>query len=307
LVQEWKNILQPPPEGIPDEEWLSSLSNEQLETAHNRLGAATNQVTGDLAALVREEGALNDQLRALSDRLDNYANDRESRDTVEKIRESSDRLGQAKRTIQNLDARLKELAAELAEKRREHSTKVAQSASSDETREKLIVAGDIIDVVGKFRELLKRQRIRDLQTHIQEMMATLAHKGSDQFNAVRIDPSSFHMSIFDVNGHEVRRLSAGEREILALSMLWALGKISRRALPIVIDTPLGRLDRRHRDNIVEHFLPNAADQVIVLATDEEITRERHKVLKSRMSGDLALVFDSDSRSTQVQPTEGIET
>jgi DNA sulfur modification protein DndD len=306
LVQEWKNILQPPPAGIPDEEWLSSLSSEQLEAAHSRLEGATSQATGDLVALVREDTALGDQLRALSDRLDNYASDREGRDTVEKIRESSDRLGQAKRAMQDLDARLKELAGELAEKRRDHSTKVAQSASSDETREKLTVARDIIDVVSQFREQLKRQRIRDLQTHIQQMMATLAHKGSDQFNSVRIDPSNFHMSLFDLDENEVRRLSAGEREILALSMLWALGRISRRALPIVIDTPLGRLDRRHRDNIVESFLPNAAEQVIVLATDEEITEERRRVLATRISGDLELVFDHESRTTQVRPTEGVK-
>jgi DNA sulfur modification protein DndD len=168
------------------------------------------------------------------------------------------------------------------------------------------VARDIIDVVSQFREQHKRQRIRDLQTHIQQMMATLAHKGSDQFNSVRIDPSNFHMSLFDLDENEVRRLSAGEREILALSMLWALGRISRRALPIVIDTPLGRLDRRHRDNIVESFLPNAAEQVIVLATDEEITEERRRVLATRISGDLELVFDHESRTTQVRPTEGVK-
>lgn len=304
LVQEWKNILQPPPAGIPDEEWLSSFSGEQLESAQGRLNAAVEHASGDLSALVREDAALGDQLRALSDRLENYAHDQESRNIVDKIRDSSDRLGQIKSSIQDLDGRLKELAGELAEKRRDHSTRVAQSAGSDETREKLTVARDIIDVVTQFREQLKRRRVADLQTQIQTMMATLAHKGADQFHEVKIDPSNFHLSISDVDGEEVRRLSAGEREILALSMLWALGKISRRALPIVIDTPLGRLDRRHRDNIVESFLPNAADQVIVLATDEEITEERHALLAPYVAGDLELVFDPKSRTTSIRAAEG---
>ena len=37
LVQEWKNILQPPPAGIPDEEWFSAFSPEQLNEARTRL------------------------------------------------------------------------------------------------------------------------------------------------------------------------------------------------------------------------------------------------------------------------------
>jgi DNA sulfur modification protein DndD len=305
LVQEWKNILQPPPSGIPDDEWLQSLSGEHLEAASGRLQAGSNAPSGDIASSIREDAALGEQLRALSDRLDNYASDQESRLTVEKIRDSSDRLGQIKRAVTDLEGQQRELGAELAEKRRDHSTKVAQAADSDETREKLIVARDIIDVITKFRDQLKKRRVEDLQTHIQQMMAKLAHKGTDQFHTVTIDPNSFHLSIFDKDGNEVRRLSAGEREILALSMLWALGKISRRRLPIVIDTPLGRLDSRHRENIVEFFLPAAADQVIVLATDEEITEARQVTLASRLAGSMELVFDRKHRTTSVRSVEEV--
>jgi DNA sulfur modification protein DndD len=300
LVEEWKNILQPPPKGIPKEEWLTALSTEQLEAAQIRLQAALNDGTGDIDAAIREDAAIGEQLRALSDRLDNYATDQQTRVIVEKIRDRSDRLGQEKRAIQELEGRLQELGGHLSEKRREHSTKVAQSASSEETRERLTVAHNIIDVVAKFRDRLKRRRVEDLQSDIQKMMAALAHKGADQFNSVTIDPSSFHLSILDADGQEVRGLSAGEREILALSMLWALGKISRRELPIVIDTPLGRLDRRHRANIVESFLPRAAEQVIILATDEEITTERRRLLEPRIAGDMELVFDPASRTTHVR-------
>ncbi len=305
LIEEWKNILQPPPKGIPKDQWLTGFSGEELEAAQIRLQSATDDGAGDLDAAIREDAAIGDQLRALADRLENYATDRDTRVVVEKIKQASDRLGQEKRAIQELEAQLQELGGGLSEKRREHSTKVAQSTDSEETRERLAVAHNIIDVVAQFRDQLKRRRVEDLQIDIQKMMAALAHKGSDQFHAVLIDPNNFQLSIFDVEGHQVRRLSAGEREILALSMLWALGKISRRALPIVIDTPLGRLDRRHRTNIVESFLPHAAEQVIVLATDEEITAERRRLLEPRIAGDMELVFDSDSRTTQIRQAEAI--
>ena len=161
------------------------------------------------------------------------------------------------------------------------------------------MANDILAVVSQFRDQLKRQRVLDLQEHIGRMMVSLSHKGEDQFNAITVDPSDFRLSIRDRDGNEVRNASAGEREILALSMLWALGSISRRALPLVIDTPLGRLDRRHRQNIVDHFLPNAAEQVIVLATDEEITDERRRRLADRIAGELELTFDPATLTTSI--------
>jgi DNA sulfur modification protein DndD len=260
LAEEWKNILQPPPKDAPKEQWLTALSAEHLQAAQTRLQSAIDGGAGDIGAAIREDVEIGEQIRALGERLDNYATDQETRAIVEKIRDGSDRLGQEKRAIQELEGRLTELDSQLAEKRREHSTKVAQSAASKQTREQLAVAHNIIDVVAKFRDQLKRRRVKDLQSDIQSMMATLAHKGEDQFKSVTIDPTSFKLSILDSDGAEVRGLSAGEREILALSMLWALGKISRRGLPIVIDTPLGRLDRRHRSNIVFTPCSRAGDR-----------------------------------------------
>jgi DNA sulfur modification protein DndD len=51
-------------------------------------------------------------------------------------------------------------------------------------------------------------------------------------------------------------LSEGEKQMYALAVLWTLTKISKRPLPFIIDTPLGRLDHTHRKKLVESFFPN---------------------------------------------------
>jgi DNA sulfur modification protein DndD len=53
-----------------------------------------------------------------------------------------------------------------------------------------------------------------------------------------------------------QRLSAGEKQLLAIAFLWGLARVSGRNLPIAIDTPLGKLDSSH--------------QVILLSSDTEI-------------------------------------
>lgn len=65
-------------------------------------------------------------------------------------------------------------------------------------------------------------------------------------------------------------LSAGTQQILAMSLLWTLMSESDTNLPVVIDTPLARLDEKHREAIVSEYLPFAGDQVFVLPTDAEL-------------------------------------
>ena len=76
-----------------------------------------------------------------------------------------------------------------------------------------------------------------------------------------IDEKSYEISITDRSGHEIKKsgLSAGEKEVFALSLLWDF--LNKSAyLPIIIDTPLSRLDSTHRDNILRNYFPNAGSK-----------------------------------------------
>lgn len=44
----------------------------------------------------------------------------------------------------------------------------------------------------------------------------------------------------------------------------------KRPLPVIIDTPLSRLDEEHRRMMLAEFMPQVAQQVIVLATTSEV-------------------------------------
>ncbi len=74
-------------------------------------------------------------------------------------------------------------------------------------------------------------------------------------------------------------LSAGERQILAISILWSLSEISNIKIPVIIDTPLGRLDSKHRNQLITKYFPEASLQTIILSTDEEIIGKYYKVIK----------------------------
>ena len=88
---------------------------------------------------------------------------------------------------------------------------------------------------------------------------------------ISVDLETFAFTLHRA-GHTFGReqLSAGENQLLAVATLWALRELSGRATPVIIDTPLSRLDSQHRHGMFHDFLPRASHQVILLATDAEI-------------------------------------
>ena len=64
--------------------------------------------------------------------------------------------------------------------------------------------------------------------------------------------------------------SAGENQIFATALIAGLAEVSGVKAPMVVDTPLGRLDSIHRENIFKFWTGNSDRQVILLSQDKEI-------------------------------------
>lgn len=97
---------------------------------------------------------------------------------------------------------------------------------------------------------------------------------------------------------DVTDLSAGEKQLVAISILWALTKSSPKSFPSLIDTPLARLDSEHRQNIVKNYFPKTSEQVLIFSTDEEVYGKHYQALKNSISHEYLINFDSNSKSSQ---------
>ena len=147
------------------------------------------------------------------------------------------------------------------------------------------------------------KKLDKLELEVANYFRRLLHK-SDLVHRVAIATDTFAISLYDPQGLPVpkNRLSAGEKQLLAISFLWGLATVSGRNLPVAIDTPLGRLDSSHRYHLVERYFPYASHQVILLSTDTEIAKTELETL--RESGAIAreylLEYDSNDRQTTVK-------
>ncbi|MDH6089455.1 DNA sulfur modification protein DndD [Umezakia ovalisporum] len=163
-------------------------------------------------------------------------------------------------------------------------------------------AAKVQETLKLFREKLTLRKLNKLEIEVTECFRYLLHK-SDLVHRIAIDTENFGLSLYDFNGQPVpkHRLSAGEKQLLAIAFLWGLARVSGRRLPVAIDTPLGRLDSSHRGNLVERYFPSASHQVILLSTDTEIAKKEVETLRKNqaIAREYLLKYDSSARQTTV--------
>lgn len=164
-------------------------------------------------------------------------------------------------------------------------------------------ANATINLLERYTELLTKARVKTLTTNFEVAYQKLARKGDLQLNA-HINPKTFDVELINEAGAPISRkfLSAGEKQIYAIAILEALAKTSGRDLPVIIDTPLGRLDSQHRDKLINHYFPFASHQVVILSTDTEIG-ERYFVdqLRDDISHAYEIVFNECTKSSTLKP------
>jgi DNA sulfur modification protein DndD len=156
-------------------------------------------------------------------------------------------------------------------------------------------------VMAKFKDLLLHRRIANLEVAVLQSFTQLMRKNGLVKN-LSIDTEKFQLTLIGADGEPLdpSRLSAGERQLLAVSLLWGLARVAGNRLPSVIDTPLGRLDSRHREHLVDRYFPNAGHQVLLLSTDEEIDEYLYQRLEPSITRTYILSHDDTTFTTSVE-------
>lgn len=225
---------------------------------------------------------------------------------VEALQEAREEQLQEVSRIQAGIARTEEQITEL-KRRREYVTAALDRAHNNFVRTK-VKAEEVERIIRysekaratleRFGEVLLQRHISSLEVAVLQSFKDLMRK-QGLVQDLRIDTDKFTLSLSDSTGEPVDpgRLSAGERQILAVSLLWGLMKVAGNRLPSVIDTPLGRLDSRHREHLVDRYFPYASDQVLLLSTDEEIDEYLLGRLQKSVAHTYTLVHDDTNFTT----------
>ena len=262
----------------------------QAKVEHNQLGEFASNAKDALR-----------QQEAIQDKLAHAPSDEFIKAAFDEMTESAKRVGDLNaqwRASVEEQRRLTWLSIELVRKLRKCEEKLVNSGNEERGQEAAQAAQAMI---AEFRGVAAVHKCGLLRRYFIDAFKRLARK-DDIVRDAQIDPETFKVTLLDGANREVpkKRLSAGEKQIYAIAMLEALAKTSGRNLPVIIDTPLGRLDSKHRMKLVESYFPVASHQVIVLSTDTEVDTKFYDALSNKISHAFHLSFDEGSGSTEVK-------
>lgn len=220
------------------------------------------------------------------------------------LAEHTKRVAEAESALAAASVRIGECQSHLAHL--EVKINAARGRLSSDFRDRLMEAKGLEaaarakQVLNVFKDKLLASKAAWLSDMISDEFRRLMRK-KRLVSRVEVDPATYRVSIRASGSHELPmdRLSAGERQLLAISILSALIKERKGRFPVVVDTPLARLDGEHRQSLVKHFFSTVSHQVLVLSTDEEVAGETYDTLRSAMSKEYELQFDEANTATRV--------
>lgn len=284
-----------------------STEGEVLHDVGTTIRSRIRQRLADVAGLARElkeaidaREKLSNDLREVERKLQSTSDDPYVLGLIGKASELSQRAGELQEAVRRLEGSIDGLHAELAGIARRLEERRSRREAADEARKASRLGQETRRTLDDFVKRLAPEKLELLRRYMEEMYYRL-RKPADPVRDIDIDPDTWQVVLKDEYGRPLNRevFSAGMREMYALSLLWALSRASGRELPIVIDTPAGRLDKTNRRTLFEKYLPFAGHQVIVLSTDTEIDVAWAQRLSPITARTYRLDFDAASASARV--------
>jgi DNA sulfur modification protein dndD len=158
-----------------------------------------------------------------------------------------------------------------------------------------------LQIIERYQVELQKRKARILSETITRCYKKLANK-KNLINTIEMDPETLDMKYISEDDKEVARdsLSAGEQQLMVISILWALAICSKKKLPVIIDTPLSRLDSLHRTALIKTYFPKASEQTIILSTDSEIDSKYYKMMQHDVGDEFTLNYDERTKSTSIE-------
>ena len=277
---------------------IHNLSSDQQIRLLNGIERAKSEVPGQIqklrVSLEKETRSLQKSEQALK----KVPSEDQLKPMVEAINNLNQQLGasitilrQKEAALGSADYALKELERKL------HKVDILQREAG-KLHEKQELADRVQNVLEEYHKRLLETKSSELGEALMRRFSQLWQKG-DRAKQIEINPTTYEVLLYDRHGRSVpkKELSAGEKQIYAVAILWALADVSGRPLPMVIDTPLGRLDGDHRSRLVNCYFPHASHQVIILSTDTEIDEKFFNDLSPSVSHTIQLTYSQEDART----------
>jgi DNA sulfur modification protein DndD len=287
----WETLWHPPPADCATEERHVYLSEAERRKVIERLDKVERLGVAELEQLLADHdeatiayNRLGHQIAGLSGVEDRI------REDMNELQRLNEQAGQLREQMGDLTRQESNDNAELAKLRAEAGRMAARHESAQPSLARAAKAEKIASLISEAIEDLYPKYVARLGQEMTAVYKQLAHK--TLVKKIEISPDCTVQLLGD-KGHNIRLMdsSAGEEQIFALSLIAAIAKVSGTKVPIVMDTPLARLDTEHRKNVLQYFAANAGEQVIFLSQPDEVNGDYLRVIRDRVCKAYHIEFE----------------
>jgi DNA sulfur modification protein DndD len=275
-------------------------TNATLRTFTER----TARKKSELDSFMKGRARLADIIKGLDAELDDVGRQLKG-SPLEEIKELENKRQSIQADIDSYNMDLGSLSTQVQELLKESASleKAIQRARKEEKKERMLstkldLAQRSADAIADMYQVFADEMRGRIEMKTKEIFKNLVWKES-HFRDITLGPD-FNLEVIDRYGLPARpELSAGERQVLSLSFITAMSRISEEEAPLIMDTPFGRLSSQHRESITQ-YLPDLTDQLILFVTDEELRDQARLNLVPRIGAEYRLNFNSKTSCTTIE-------
>ena len=292
-------------------EFEHDLSNSEKNLISDALNLVNSQSKDLFETTIEEFNEVQIKLSELNKTLSKVDADLEDELILEyssKKETANYNIGENNRKIGENNQQISKLRNDIVRLNQQLLTLVKKVDINAQNKIKIKESQKYIDVLNAFLEEQKNKHKDSLEKTILSELKALMHKLVSEGNSSKFiedvkvtilaSGQGMKITLLDQDDNEIRKesLSSGEKQIYISCLIKAILNESIQSLPIFIDTPLGRLDEEHRDNITRKYYPALSEQVVLFSTNSEITPKRYKDISENISKSYLLFNDGANTS-----------
>ena len=269
-------LFHPPPQGMPDRVYLADR-NDMSAQVRARLAANPREIH-DLAQMCAGIEEMDVELRELDQKLKqmqhNSAAYKRGTELHEKRGELLTRRDQFSKRLKDLDVEITRMEIELADLKRQETSQREITGRAERGENLAALATRYREAAGEIRNRAAIQMRRQISEEVGRLWVEITER-KREFEGMDFD-SHWQCWLVRRDGKKVTwedtNTSAGQRQVRMLAFYEALRRLAKLVPPLIVDTPLARLDKEVRATVLNQ-LYLSGHQSIILSTNAELDPE----------------------------------
>lgn len=278
-------------------EIIHDLSNKDEQTLLNLTSASIHTLESKVKQLHASEEELKQTLQKHDDASETLNIDSENT----RIDLLNKKQLELKSIIGPLRVKVNALSDQLLKLKKKRATLNTKSTNGSNLIKELEAAEKTYSALSQHVRELAAYKTLLVKDEFDFMLRKLIRK-NDEFSKIEFDLNTASIRLYNSKDQEIDldSRSAGEQQMISSALIWALTRVSYLNLPIVIDTPLGRLDSAHRNNLIRNYYNDLSSQVIILSTDTEVDHAYLNEISNYTYAQYTLDYDETKKYTVIR-------